>query len=121
MTKTFGLFLGPDEGELRGWVKVHPTRNRIWEVQWDIGSMDEHYELSDHWFSREEYFDELFRVLEATQGKTRDFRTGFATVRWGSVQGLSEDVALEFAKELCDLWNRIIADWRRAKAHPATR
>jgi len=116
--KTLDIILNHETmGRLSGAVKVCPVRRGKWAVRWNIGSLDSHVEVSDHWFTQKSYSDQLFALLRTTQSRADPghFRCHSASLRWGSVRGLTEALAVKFAKAIRALWNRVLADWKQAK------
>ncbi len=112
------LFHSLTQGPLLGSVAVLASCQTIWTVEWDIGTIDEDYQLSDHWFCQDRYERQFVELLQwaADKAHSPSFEIPCATLRWGTAKGMRKSLALRLAKHLLALWEQVLTDW---EARPA--
>ncbi len=109
----FVLFHHPTRGPLLGSVTVSASSQSTWTTQWDVGTIDQDPQLSDHWFCQDQYERQFVQLLQSTadQADSPSFDIPGATLRWGSAKGMRHELALDLANHLLALWEQILTDW----------
>jgi hypothetical protein len=113
-TETFlVVYWNREQGPLVARLLVSRKGDGLWQTDWDIGTIDKDYYLSDHWFTREEYEPLFLHVLEQALKEARSpaFDIPGATLRWGLARGMRRQNAVDLANQVLNLWTRIIVEW----------
>jgi hypothetical protein len=63
------FFIHREYGPLVGGLLVSPKPGGLWQMEWDIGTIDRDPQLSDDWFCQKRYEQRFVQVLEAAVGK----------------------------------------------------
>jgi hypothetical protein len=109
-------------GRLLASIKVRQIPGGRWEVRWDIGDWDRDMGLSNRWFNKPCYLDELGEQLMKILYRpySRRFEMECVWTRWGTVWDVSKDVAFEIAHTVFRFWEKVLRDWKAAEAFAST-
>ena len=112
------LFHHPERGPLCGSITVSTSGKSTWTTRWDVGTIDQDPQLSDHWFCQDRYERQFAKLLQsaADQVNSASFEIPCATLRWGSAKGMGKELALALANHLLTLWEEILTDWEARSA-----
>jgi len=112
------LFNHPERGPLFGSITVSTPGQSTWTTRWDVGTIDQDPQLSDHWFCQDRYERQFTKLLQsaADQVDSASLEIPCATLRWGSAKGMGKELALALANHLLTLWEEILTDWEARSA-----